>query len=121
MKLRHRHYRALQELSTNCIIAGRTFFFLNVPSDMEFPEGFPKGVRLLDGHSKYQINKQKSFRRRLDSKKVLQWLYENGKSEYSPEMLRKEIHIVEMRVAGLMNGLLLINGPKQESEWRKNE
>lgn len=85
---------------------------------MEFPEGFPKGVRLLDGHSKYQINKQKSFRRRLDSKKVLQWLYENGKSEYSPEMLRKEIQAVEMRVVGLLNirDLHLIDGVRERNK-----
>lgn len=74
-------------------------------------------MRLLDGHSKYQINKQETVRRRLTAKLVLQWLYENGKSEYSPAMLLKEIQAVEMRVVGLLNirDLHLIDGVRERN------
>lgn len=118
-KLYHRHFKTLLQTATNCIIKGKKYFTLSCPNALEWPEGFPKGVRVWDKTITNYANKQLPvIKRRLNCRAVLQWLYENGKSEYSPAMLLKEIQAVEMRVVGLLNirDLHLIEGVRERNE-----
>lgn len=118
VKLKAKQFRQLQTTCTDCIIQGKKTFILSCPNALQWPEGFPKGVRLSDGYSEWQINKQEIVRRRLRASLVLNWLYEHEYSSYDYTMLLKQIQAVDMQVVGLLNirDLHLIEGVRERNK-----
>lgn len=100
-RLYHRHFQQLLQIATETFLLGKTGFYYIVPIGVVWPEGFPKGNRTRQGETEQQLYSRE--KRRLSTKKVLNWLYENGRSSYDYNMLLKESQAVHMRIVGLMN------------------
>jgi hypothetical protein len=104
VKLYHRHYKILQSTCINCIIKGKTSFLFRVPSNLEWPKGFPRGKGVYDKNKTHWQNKIAEVKtRRLNAKAVLQWMYDNKRSSVNPEMVMSEMFSFNIYVGNLLS------------------